>query len=83
MRIKPIILDVVEDDGMWLDKSTMTYYSKDQLEPVIEEETHIVCEGRVSSQQGKRGIVTTEVINDIGELMVSDKVTVLIKKKEK
>ena len=33
MRIKPVIVDVVEDDGMWLDKSTMTYYNKDSLEP--------------------------------------------------
>ena len=36
MRIKPVIVDVVEDDGMWLDKSTMTYYDKDSLEPVKE-----------------------------------------------
>ena len=34
VRIKPRILDVVEDDGMWLDKSTMTYYSKEDVEEV-------------------------------------------------
>ena len=42
VRIIPKILDVVEDDGMWLDKSTMTYYSKEDVEevylfPVLEE----------------------------------------------
>ena len=36
MRVKSIIVDVVENDGMWLDKSTMTYYEKDALEPMIE-----------------------------------------------
>ena len=36
MRIKPVVLDVIEDDGMWLDKSTMTYYDKNALEPILE-----------------------------------------------
>lgn len=34
VRIKPRILDVVEDDGMWLDQSTLTYYSKEDVEEV-------------------------------------------------
>ena len=34
VRIKPRILDVIEDDGMWLDKSTMIYYSKEDVEEV-------------------------------------------------
>jgi len=36
MRIKPSIVDVIEDDGMWLELSTMTYYDKDSLEPIDE-----------------------------------------------
>ena len=36
MRIKPIVVEVIEDDGMWFDESTYTYYSKDQLEPIEE-----------------------------------------------
>jgi len=36
MRVKPIVVEVVEDDGLWLDKSTYTYYTKGQLESVEE-----------------------------------------------
>ena len=36
MRTKPRVIDVTEDDGMWLDKSTMTYYDKNDLEPLGE-----------------------------------------------
>lgn len=38
MKLKPIVLDVVEDDGRWLDTATMTYYEKDELEPFEEME---------------------------------------------
>ena len=41
----------------------------------------IMATGRISSQQGGRGIVTTDVIQDLGELMVGDKVIVQIRKK--
>ena len=38
MKLKPVVLDVVEDDGRWLDTATMTYYEKDELEPFEEME---------------------------------------------
>ena len=41
MRIKPSIVDVIEDDGMWLELSTMTYYDKDSLEPIDEHEVDL------------------------------------------
>lgn len=36
MRIKPTVVDVIGDDGMWYEPSTGTYYDKDSLEPVVE-----------------------------------------------
>lgn len=31
MMIKPHVVEVIEDDGRWLDPKTMTYYDKDEL----------------------------------------------------
>ena len=33
-RIKPRIINVVEDDGRWLDPETMTYYDNEDLEDI-------------------------------------------------
>lgn len=36
MQIKPQVIDVIEDDGMYYEPSTGTYYNKDDLEPISE-----------------------------------------------
>ena len=37
-RIKPRIIDVIEDDGRWLDPETMEYFEEEQLEDVVDTE---------------------------------------------
>ena len=47
MQVKPLVVDVIEDDGMWLELSTMTYYDKDNLEPITKPEVDLekeICE---------------------------------------
>lgn len=41
MRVKPLVVDVIEDDGMWLDASTMTYYDKDSLNQIDKSEVDL------------------------------------------
>lgn len=37
-RIKPRIIDVIEDDGRWLDPETMEYFEEEQLEDIVNTE---------------------------------------------
>lgn len=41
MRIKPLVVDVIEDDGMYLEPYTMTYFDKDSLESIDEHEVDL------------------------------------------
>lgn len=67
MQVKPLVVDVIEDDGMWLDVSTMTYYDKDSLEPIDESEVDFEKELRnwMVKMDGKYALLTTDYVDQL------------------